>query len=146
MTFHHDEYIPLGTDSTLDQAEAILKRMDKEVQAQWEKLLEKDSSWAQSTSQEEDISYLWRTNGLGVCVIQRLNFDVPLDAFDYGSAENAQACMSDTASSLDYDTNCSRGKFTMTTHQTVPTSVSSALESRSDGMTYAFGECTVEAL
>ena len=97
---------------------AALERMDKEIESQWAMLLEQDSSWAQSPPQNEHISYLRHTNKLGVCVSQQLNFDLPMYAFDYESAENAQACMSDTVSSLDYDTNCSRGEFTMTTRDT----------------------------
>lgn len=144
---YDSDFIALDIDSTLEEeAEAALQLVEDKRKAEWEMLLEQDSSWPQSTSQKEDISYLWHTNVLGVFVQQRLNFDVPINAFDDGSAENAQACMSDTASSLDYDTNCSRGKFTMTTRDTVTTSVSSAPASTSHHTTYAFSECTVEAL
>ena len=71
---------------------------------------------------------------------------MPTDGFDHESTKNAEACMSDTTCSLGYDTKHRRGKVTMTTRDTVTTSVSGALASTSDHKTYAFGAYTVEAL
>ena len=87
---HGYECIPWDTSSTLQQAEAALQLMDEKVQEKWMMLLEQDSSWVQSMSRRRDISCLWCTNGHGVCARQRLNFERPMHALNYGSAENAQ--------------------------------------------------------
>lgn len=140
------ECIPWDTYSTLDEAQAALRLVEERVQAQWMVLIEQDSSWVESMSEQKDISCLRCTNGHGVCARQRLGFEMPTDSFDHESTENAEACMSDTTCLLGYDTKHRRGKVTMTTRDTVTTSVSSALASTSHHKTYAFGEYTVEAL
>lgn len=76
----------IAWDTTLEEAQAAWQRVEDKRRAQWSMLLEQDSSWAQSTPQDEDISYPWRKNELDVRVRQCLNFDMPmLDADGEGA-------------------------------------------------------------
>ena len=88
------DFIACNMKSTLEEAEAALQLVEDERQAQWEMLLEQDTSWTRTVSQNTDISCLCCTNRYGVCARQCLDFEMPMLDADGEGAENAEACMS----------------------------------------------------